>query len=68
MRHAHAAADQHVVADDRVVLDDGQQAEILGVHVDAVVVGQGQAGLELARQIDLAVDRLVAASGGGVVP
>ena len=58
MRHAHAAADQHVVADDAAVLDDGQQAEVLGVDVDAVVVRQRQAGLELARQVDLAVDRL----------
>ena len=58
VRHAHAAADQHVVAGDRAVLDDGQQAQVLGVNVDAVVLRQGQAGLELARQIDLAVERL----------
>ena len=58
VRHAHAAADQHVVADDPAVLDDGQQAEVLGVDVDAVVVRQRQAGLELARQVDLAVERL----------
>ncbi len=57
VRHAHAAADQHVVADDAAVLDDGQQAEVLGVNVDAVVVRRRQAGFELARQIDLAVDR-----------
>ena len=58
VRHAHAAADQHVVADDLAVLDDGEEAEVLGVDVDAVVFGQGEAGLELARQVDLAVDRL----------
>ena len=42
VRHAHAAADEHVVADDLAVLDDGQQAEVLGVDVDAVVVRSGR--------------------------
>ena len=36
-----------------------QQAEILGVNVDAIVFRQGQAGFEFSRQINLAVDRLL---------
>src|SRR3712207_7232960 len=40
------------------VLDDGQQAQVLPVDVDAVVPRQRQAGLELARQVHLAVQRL----------
>ena len=58
VRHAHAAADEDVVADDAIVLDDGEQAEVLGIDIDDVVVRQRQPGLELARQIDVAVDRL----------
>ena len=68
VRHAHAAADEHVVADDAVILDDGQQTEILAVHVDAVVFRQGQARLELARQVNLAVDRLLVREAVGSCP
>ena len=57
-RDAEAAADQHVVADDVPVLADRQQAEVVGVHVDAVVARQADGHLELPRQIGLAVDRL----------
>ena len=57
-RHAHAAADQHVVADDAKVLANGHQAQVVGIQVDAIVAGQADGGLELARQIGRAVDRL----------
>ena len=35
-----------------------QEAKILGIDVDAVVLGQGQANFEFARQVMGAVDRL----------
>ena len=46
---AQAAADQDVVADELAVLDDRQVAEVVGVDVGAVVFGQGEGRLELAR-------------------
>ena len=62
-RHAHAAADQHVVADHVVVAAHGQQADVLAIDVRAVVAGQADAHLELSRQIGLAVQRLDLALG-----
>ena len=59
MGHAHAAADHHVVADDRAFLDDGDQRQIVGEHIDIVVRRQGDGDLELARQIGAAEDRLI---------
>ena len=56
-RDAEAAADEHVVADDVPVLANRQQADVVGVDVDAVVAGQADRELELARQIGFAVDR-----------
>ena len=56
--YAEAAADQHVVADDSAVARDGHQGQIVGVHIDAIVAGQADGGLELARQVGGAVDRL----------
>ncbi len=44
-------------------LDDRQQAKVLGVDIDAVVFRQGEASLELARQVDFAVDRLLGFRG-----
>ena len=42
-------------------------ADVVGVHVDAVVAGPGDADLELARQVGVAVDRLdVVDRGDGV--
>ena len=41
-----------------LVLDDRHQAQVVGVEVDAVVAGQADGGLELARQVGRAVDRL----------
>jgi hypothetical protein len=55
---AHAAADADVVADHRAV-DDAGEAQVVGEHVHVVDRRQGEADLELARQVALAVDRLV---------
>ena len=63
MRHAHAAAGEDVEADELAVFGMGEQAEVLGVDIDAVVVRQSQTDLELPRQVDLAVDRLLFVSG-----
>ena len=57
-RDAEAAADEHVVADDVPVLANRQQAEVVGIDVDAVVARQADRDLEFPRQIGLAVDRL----------
>ena len=54
---AKAAAHQHVVADDPIVFAHGHQAEIVGIDIDAIVAGQGDAGFEFSRQIDRAVKR-----------
>ena len=64
MRHAHAAADKDVVADDLRRSRLSEEAEILGEKVDGIVFGQGEADLELARQIEFAVDRLLFDAGG----
>ena len=59
--HAQAAADVDVVAGD---VTDGPAAQcrhdpdVVGVDVDAVVARPGDGDLELARQVDVAVDRL----------
>ena len=62
-RHAHAAADQHVVADHVVVAAHGQQAHVLAIDIRAVVAGQAEPHLEFPRQIGLAVKRLDLAFG-----
>ena len=49
----------HVVADDCAPLDDGDEAEVVGEHVHVVVRRHRDDDLELARQIVLAVDRLL---------
>ena len=58
VRHPHAAADESVVADELAFLGDREEPEILGVDIDAVVVGRCEANLELARQISRAVNGL----------
>ena len=55
VRHAHAAANQEVIAGNLVVLNDGQETKILSVDVDAVVFRQGEPGFEFPRQVNLAV-------------
>ena len=58
--HAHAAADGDVVADHLAVLArDGDEAQVLGEHVDVVGRRHRDHGLELARQVVPAVDRLL---------
>ena len=57
-RNAEAAADEHVVADDVPVLANRQQADVVGVDIDAVVAGQADGEFEFARQVGFAVDRL----------
>jgi len=66
MRRAHAAADRQVEAGDAAALDDGDEAKVLGEHVDVVDGRQGDRRLELARQVGRAEDRLgfLAAAGG----
>ena len=54
---AQAAADEHDVAGDAVALDR-HQADVLDVDVDAVVAREGEADLELAGEVGLAVERL----------
>ena len=65
---AQAAADQDVVADELAALDHGQEAQVVGVDVGAVVFRQGERRLELARQVGLAVDRLDGVVAGGRRP
>ena len=64
-RGPQAAADQHVVTGDLAVLDDRQEAEVVGVDVGAVVVGEGERRLELPREVRLAVERLDGVVAGG---
>src|SRR6516162_2391686 len=55
VRHAHAAADQDVVAQNGLIFRDGQKPKILGIDIDGIVLGKCQPGLEFSRQIYLAV-------------
>jgi hypothetical protein len=59
VRHAHAAADHDVVADDAIAFLDGDEAEIVGEHIDIVVRRQCHGDLEFARHVGAAVDRFV---------
>ena len=56
-RDAEAAADEDVVADDVEVLGHREEADVVGVDVDAVVAGKADGDFELARQVGFAVDR-----------
>ena len=59
--HAQAAADVDVVAGDvtgEAVGERRHQADVVGQHVDVVVARPGHGDLELAGQVDVAVDRL----------
>ena len=67
MGHAHAATGGNVPAVDLAgVVDNGDEAKIVGEHVDVVRWRHRHRNLELSRQIGPAVDRLdnlVLASG-----
>ena len=60
---AEAAADEQVVADELAVLDDGHEAHVVGEDVRVVVRRDGEAGLELTRQVGLAVERIDGRAG-----
>ncbi len=65
MAGAHAAADADVVAAQFTGFDHGDEAQVLGEHIHVVHRRNGEADLELARQVAVAVDRLgfLAAAG-----
>ena len=56
--HPVPAAEQEIVADQPVALEQRDDCQIVGQHVDRVVLGDREADLELARQIALAVERV----------
>src|SRR3546814_9090620 len=58
VRHPEPAAERQIEALQHIALEEGDHAEIFGQHVDRVFLGNGEADLELARQIGLAVVRL----------
>ena len=58
VRGAESAADADVEAGQLAVLDDRDEAEVVRQHVDVVDRRHHQRGLELARQVGRAVDRL----------
>ena len=55
-RHPQATAGEDVVAENPSALVDREEAEIVGVDVDAVVFRQCEAGFELSRQIGAAIN------------
>src|SRR3974390_2981762 len=55
--HAHAATDGHVPALDLFLVEDRDEAEIVGQHVDVVRRRHRHHDLKLTRQVGLAVDR-----------
>ena len=60
---AEAAADEQVVAEELAVLDDGHEAHVVREDVGVVVRRDGEAGLELTRQVGLAVERIDSRAG-----
>ncbi|MCW0450427.1 hypothetical protein NB706_003261 [Xanthomonas sacchari] len=66
MAGAHAAAEADVVAGQRAVgAEHADEAQIVGEHVHVVDRGQRETDLELARQVGVAVDRLVLLAAAG---
>ena len=61
--HAEPAADQEVEPPDSAVSHDRQQPHVLGVDVHAVVDREPDRGLELPRQVPVAVERLLLLGG-----
>ncbi len=62
---AHAAAHAEVVAHQAPAFDDGDEAEVVGEHVDVVERRHREGGLELARQVGGAVQRLLFLAAAG---
>ena len=55
---AEATAHREIVADELAALDDGDVAEVVGEDVHVVRRRDDEGGLELARQVGLAVERI----------
>ena len=64
--HPVPAAEQEIVPGEPVALEQRHDRQIVGQHVDRVVLGDREADLEFARQIALAVER-VGLFGGALV-
>ena len=56
-RHAHAAAGEYVVAKNLSIFMHDKKAEIVGVHIDTIILWECKSRLEFARQIGQPVDR-----------
>ena len=56
--HPVAAAEQEIVPGEPIALEQRHDREIVGQHIDRVVLGDREADLEFARQIALAVERV----------
>ncbi len=54
----HAAADHHIVAEQLIALGNGNEAEIIGEDIHVVHGRNHETGLELAREVGLAVKRI----------
>ena len=61
MRPSHAAAHEHVEPDQATGGRDRQKAQVVGMHVAAVVVRESERDLELSRQVARPIDRLLLA-------
>ena len=59
MVHAKSTADGHIVAKELSFFGNRDEAEILGEDIDIVGRRDGEAGLEFARQVGVAIHRLV---------
>ena len=59
MGHAHAAADRDIVAGYLALLDDGDVTKVMCEDIDIVRRRNGNNRLELARQVNGAVNRLI---------
>jgi len=57
--HAEPAAHQEIESLQPAIADDGEQSDVLRPDIHAVVVRQPHAGLELSRQVAVAVERLL---------
>ena len=65
--HAEAAAGEKIVADQFAVLDDGDEAEVVRENIHVVQRRNGEGGLEFARQISFAVERVNEIFGGFIL-